>query len=439
MKRIRLILLSLVVVALSLGFAACGDDDDDDDGGGTETTEVSGGEESLELTIGDLIPLTGDLSDFGPPGQKAADLAVEQINTAIEEVGADHTVEIIHEDDQTSDQAGVSAARKLVGDGASCIAGSWASSVTIPVARSVAIREGIVQISPASTSDEITPLEDDGLVSRTSPPDSFQGPTLADAIDADLGGAEGKTVNIGARNDSYGEGLAGTFSSAWEALGGTIGETVIYDPEAATYDSEADQIVSGNPDAIVIVDFPETFAKVGPALVRTGNYDPTITWGTDGLASSSLPKDVGEEATEGFRGTAPGAPDKDEATVAFDELFTSSEPADVDRQTFDAQNFDAVVLCYLAAVAAGSTEGADMAPFVSSISSPPGDPYTWQELPEAIEALQAGEDIDYQGAAGALDIDENGDATAGVYDVYEYKNGAIELIDEVPVNTGEGS
>ena len=36
-------------------------------------------------------------------------------------------------------------------------------------------------------------------------------------------------------------------------------------------------------------------AKVGPALVRTGDYDPSITWGTDGLASSSLPKDVGTD------------------------------------------------------------------------------------------------------------------------------------------------
>ncbi len=90
---------------------------------------------------------------------------------------------IEHEDDQTSDTAGVSAARKLVGDGASCIAGSWASSVSIPVARSVSIREGVLQISPASTSTEITDLEDDGLMNRTPPTDNLQGPALADAFE----------------------------------------------------------------------------------------------------------------------------------------------------------------------------------------------------------------------------------------------------------------
>jgi branched-chain amino acid transport system substrate-binding protein len=432
MSRIKLILLSLGVAGLSFGLAACGSDS------GTSTSSSSGGAATLDLTIGDLIPLTGDLSDFGPPGDKAAQVAVAQINDAIKESGADHTVTLKTEDDQTSDQAGVSAARKLVADGASCIAGSWASSVSIPVARSVSIREGVLQISPASTSDEITGLDDNGLMNRTAPPDSFQGPTLADAIAADLGTAEGKTVNIGARNDSYGTGLAKTFSDAWTALGGTIGEEVVYDPEAATYDSEASKITSGSPDATVIIDFPETFAKVGPALVRTGNYDPSTTWGTDGLASSSLPKDVGTDATEGFRGTAPGSPDKDETAQAFDKVYTASEPKDVARQTFDAQNFDAVMLCYLAAVAAGSTDGQAMADKVQDISAPPGTPFTFEQLPEAIKALENGEDIDYQGASGAIDMDANGDATAGVYDIYEYKGDAIDIIGEQPVNTGGG-
>lgn len=422
MRRLKFVWLATGVVAASLGLAACGGDD-----GGP-------GEAKLDLTIGDLIPLTGDLADFGPPGQKAADVAVDQINEAINEAGVDHTVDITHEDTQTDPQAGVSAARKVVGEGASCITGAWASAVSIPVAESVSIREGVLQISPASTSDEITALDDpDGLMNRTAPPDSFQGPTLADYLEDTLGKAEGVTVNVGARNDAYGTGLAGTFGVAWEDKGGTVGDEVIYDPEQPSYDSEADDITSGNPDAIVIVDFPETYNKVGPALVRTGNFDAASTFGTDGLASSDLPKSAGEDATEGFRGTAPGSPEKGEASEEFDKVYTAAEPKDVDRQTFDAQNFDAVVLCYLAAVAAGSTDGTDMAEEVREISGPPGDKFAWTDLSGAIEALQDGDDIDYVGASGEIDMDDAGDATAGVYDIYTYKGGAIEIIDELPV------
>jgi ABC-type branched-subunit amino acid transport system substrate-binding protein len=430
MQRLKVVLLALAIACLSFGLAACGDDDDDDGG-----DDGGGGEATLDLVVGDSLPLSGDLADFGPPGEKAADLAAAEITAAIEEAGVEHTIEVVHEDNGggADQQAAVQAARKLVdSDGATCIAGAWASADTIPTAESVAIPEEVTVVSPASTSDEITGLEDDGLVNRTAPPDSFQGPTLAQYVDQELGGAEGKTVNVGARNDSYGNGLAETFSAAWEELGGTIGATEIYDTKLPNYDSEADSLTSGNPDALVIIDFPETYNKVGPALVRAG-FDPSTTFVTDGLISGDLAEGAGEDAVNGLRGTAPGTPDEETATVAFDELYTSSEPADVDRQTFDAQNFDAVVLCYLAAVAAGSTEGADIASTIQDVSAAPGDKYTWEELPEAIEALQNGDDIDYVGASGEVDMDENGDATAGVYDIYEFSKGAPEPVDEVEV------
>jgi branched-chain amino acid transport system substrate-binding protein len=414
------LLIASAVLAASVGLAACGGDDD------------GGGEAKFDLKIGDVIPLTGDLADFGPPGRKAADLAVQEIKKAIQEANVDQTVSIEHENDQTDPQAGVSAARKLVDGGVSCIAGSWASSVSIPIAKSVSIREKVLQISPASTSDEITKLEDDGLVNRTAPPDRFQGPAVAEALEKDLGGAQGKTVNIGARNDAYGTGLAGTFEKAWEEKGGKVGQKVIYDPKQPSYNSEAQQIVSGSPDRFVIVDFPETFNKVGPALVRTGKWDPKKTWGTDGLASSGLPESAGREATEGFRGTAPGAPERNpEPAVAFDKLYNDAPGPE--RQTFDAQNFDAVLLCYLAAVAAGEADGEKMAAEVREISAPPGDSYDWRSLKDAIEALQNGDDINYIGAAGEIDMNDDGDATAGVYDLYRYRDGKVDIYSELPI------
>jgi ABC-type branched-subunit amino acid transport system substrate-binding protein len=424
----KVVVLTLAVAGLSLGIAACGGDDDDD----------GGGETSLDLVVGDSVPLSGDLAPFGPPGQKAADIAIEQITAAVEEAGVDHTVSVVHEDNcgGADQQCAVQAARKMVdSDGASCIAGAWASADTIPTAESVAIPEGVLVISPASTSDEITPLEDDGLVNRTAPPDSFQGPTLSQyLVEEALGGAQGATVNVGARNDAYGTGLADTFSAAWEDAGGQVGEEVIYDIDLPNYDSEAQQLVSGNPDGLVIIDFPDTYNKVGPALVRAG-FDPSSTFVTDGLITDLA--DAGEEAADGLQGTAPGIPDQEDQR--FDDLWNqSSIDPNVERQTFDAQNFDAVVLCYLAAVAAGSTDGQDMADVVRDVSAPPGDQYTWEQLPDAIAALQNGDDIDYQGASGPIDMDDNGDATAGVYDIYEFRGTAPEPVDEIEVTPPEG-
>lgn len=417
-------LVAVVILAATVGIAACGSDN----GGG--------GNAKFDQTIGDIIPLTGDLSDFGPPGEKAAKLALQQINAAIKADGLEQTVTLKNEDEQTDSAPAVAAARKLSDDGASCIAGAWASSDTIPVSRSVTTRDKIVQISPASTSAEITGLSDDGYLNRTAPPDSLQGPALANAIEKEIGGASGKTINIGARNDAYGTGLSGFFQKAWEAKGGKIGQKVIYDPKQPSYNSEAQKIASGNPDAWVIVDFPETYQKVGPALVRTGKWDPKKTFFTDGLASGDLPKNVGAAATEGMRGSAPGTPQKGATQAAFDKLFTSSAPKSVHRQTFDGQNFDAVILCYLAAAAAGEANGEKMKDELKDVSGPPGTQYTYEQLPQAAKDLKDGKDIDYQGVSGSINLDDNGDPTSGVYDILQYKNGKLTPIRQVPIAKG---
>jgi hypothetical protein len=78
-----------------------------------------------------------------------------------------------------------------------------------------------------------------------------------------------------------------------------------------------------------------------------------------------------------------------------------------------------------------------MAAEVRDISGPPGDSVSWQNLSDAITSLQDGDDIDYEGASGQIDMDEAGDATAGVYDIYRYKNGAIDVFDELPVASEE--
>ncbi len=432
MQRLTMVLLAALAAALSsFVLAACGDDDDGASSGG------SSGGESLDLVVGNLVPQTGGLSPFAPAGEKAIGLAVDEINAAIDEVEADHSIESLTEDTQTDPQAAVQAARKLASSDASCFNGAWASGSTIPVAESVSTREGILQISPASTSPDVTGLEDDGLVFRTAPADTFQGPLLADVVEDGLGGAEGKTVNIGARNDAYGTGLAEEFTKAWEDKGGTVGDTVVYDVKQPTYNSEAGQIVAGGPDGILIIDFPDPFDKVGAALVRTGDWDPTTAFGPDGLASPNLAELVGSDAVEGMRATAPGAPDGGPGQ-AFDQLFDDAGGAT--RAPFNAQNFDNVILCYLSAVAAGSTDGVEMAAVLPDVTGAPGDEYTWEELPAAIEALQNGEDIDYQGVTGDIEFDAAGDPQSGVFDVFAFEGDELVTTSEVEFGgSGGGS
>lgn len=427
MNRVSLALAAAVAVfVLAFGLTACGDGDDETGGGGGE---------QLNLTIGNLVPLTGDLAPYGPAGQKAGDLAAQQIDAAIKKAGVDQTVELVTEDGASDDQGGVQAARKLIADGATCISGDYASTATVSVARSVTVPGGVMLISPASTADALSDLEDDGLFARTAPPDGLQGRALADRMEEELGGLQGKTINIGARNDLYGTGFADSLEAELEERGATVGEKIVYDPEQPSYNSEASQLTSGNPDNFVIIDFPETFAKLGPALARTGNWEPSQTFITDGLSSTDLTELVGPEETDGMLGTAPGAFSGD-APDAFDRLFTQA-PGSA-RNLFDAPVFDNVILCYLAAVAAGSSDGEAIAEAIVDVTGPGGAKYTFEQLPQAIEALEEGEDIDYEGASGPIDWDEGGDLSRYIYDISEFKGGKLVKLDTVEVKAEEG-
>jgi ABC-type branched-subunit amino acid transport system substrate-binding protein len=409
-----------VFAAAAIVFAGCGDDD-------------SGGERSSDFTlkIGDVVSLTGPESTYGPPFRKGADLAVEEIRKGIEVAGLDRiTVEIEHEDDQTEPQAAVSAARKLVSGGATCMAGALPSSNTIPIAESVAIPRKVPLISPGSSSVAISELDDGGIIFRTVPADKLQGPALAQVIEERLG--KGATLSLAAQNDVFGEGIITSIDEAWRAAGGkTTGEPLLFDPAAASYNSEASKIVSGNPDGFVVISFPDTYAKMGAALLRTGNFDAKRLFIAGGQPTV-IPEGVPPQSLNGAIGTRPSVADDTDAATAFDELFAST-PGTKTRQTFEANNFDAVVLCALAAVAAGSNDGEAIAEHLQQVSGPPGPRYTYQQLGQAFKDLAAGKEIDYEGVGGSINFDDVGDPSIAVYDAYQYRNNELTVFEKIDV------
>src|SRR5688572_27602999 len=99
MERKRL-LAALACIVGVLGIAACGGDD----GGGDETER-----QRFDLVIGDPAPLSGDLAELGPSAEKATDLALDQINSAISETGAEVSVEIVRGDSGGGPAAAASA------------------------------------------------------------------------------------------------------------------------------------------------------------------------------------------------------------------------------------------------------------------------------------------------------------------------------------------
>lgn len=413
--------VGVAAIGLAVLATACGGDQQSS---GATRDERNG----FTLTVGDLLPMTGAHGPYTASARKAADLAIAEATASLERVGASHIkVKLSHADTQSSPQSAVSAARKLLAEGATCLAVASSSAETIPVAQSVSIRHRVPQIAASATSAEITSLKDDGYVFRTVPADTLQGKALAKVVASELGGARGKTLSLAARNDAYGAGFIRRVEEAWKQLGGRTKGPLLYDPRAANYDSEAAAIASGDPDAYVIVDLPDTYAKLGAALLRTGQFDAHKLFTADGLTSSTIPQGVPARALEGARGTRPGTSENSAAAKAFDTRFKGARGIK-ERGSFDAQNFDAAMLCVLAAIAAGSSDAAEIKTQITAVSGAPGKPYNFEQLDEAITDLLAGRDIDYEGASGPLNLDTNGDPSSALYDLWTYRDGRLSVV-----------
>ena len=107
------------------------------------------------------------------------------------------------------------------------------------------------------------------------------------------------------RNDAFGTGLLPMLKTKLEKLGMKTQGPLLYDPTAASYNSEAGDIVKGNPDAYVILDFPANYAKIGSALLRTGRFNGRKLFVAGGWPST-IPSFIPTASLEGARGTVAG-------------------------------------------------------------------------------------------------------------------------------------
>src|SRR5512144_505559 len=421
-------------LALALGLAACG-------GGGGGNGP---GSKQLNLVIGNSLPISGNAKALGDSGEKASELAVDQIKKAVGEADAEHTLRVVSEDQGRDADSATAAAKKLVNvDHASCLTGPWSSDAVEQVAKDIVIPAKVLEISPVPANETVSELSDHDLVDSTALPVSLEGSALSKAIDRDLGGAQGHTVKVAASNDTYGDTLTQDFIQAWQGQDGTVGGQIVLAPPplsssstsgysgSSFYSSQAQQLTTGSPDAVVVIDDLTGFSQLAPALSSTYSWDPSTAWGSDQLVSPGLPDQVGSDAVDGMRALAPGTPKGEDASSAFVQAFKSADPRNVKLAPFAAQELDATVLCYLSAVAAGSTDGQQMADHLIDLTAPGGERLSWQQLPDAIKALEDGKDIDYTGASGPIDMDVQGDPPSGVFDVYQYSSRRLEVVGEV--------
>jgi neutral amino acid transport system substrate-binding protein len=383
------------------------------------------------LKIGRLLPETGDLASVGQPMLGSVTLLVETVNQCGGVNGA--PVTLVTADDQTKPTAGAEAMTKLAEvDRVAGVVGSFASSVS-SAAIPIAVRNKVMLISPGSTSPVFTERgakgEFQGYWARTAPPDTYQARALA-RLASERGIKKAATIVI---NNDYGVGFEREFVEAFKKLGGTVtneSRPTRYDPNATTFDSEVQAAFSGKPEGVAAVAYAETGALLLKTAHEQGLSNGVQILLTDGSKSDQFAEQVGKTGDgkyilQGAVGTIPGA--DGEALQSFSKLWEEKNggpPA-----AYAPQAWDATALMVLAAQAAKANTGEAIKGKVRDVANAPGTEVT--DVCEALKLLSQGEEINYQGASGNVDIDENGDVV-GVYDVWSVEaDGKLKTVDKV--------
>lgn len=410
---------------------------------GSATLAAAQDKKPPTINIGQIAPFTGSAAEFGEFYEDGAKLAVEQLNTAAEEVfGGPIIGKLVTADTATLPTPAIEGARKLVQvDGVPAIIGGWSSGVTTAVAESVTIPSGVLQVANGATSPLLSVLPSDAdadLLFRTTSPDTFQGIVAAQLANGEIvDDSKYKTASTIYINNPYGQGLSNSFADSFKERGGEILNQVPHPEEVQpTYRSQLSAALKGDPDLLVVVSYPghtSVVLKEARDFFDMDNYQFV-----DGNKSEAVIEAVGAEALAGKLGTAPGQDPESQGYQQFSKTY--KEQMNRERiPPFTASAYDAAMAIGLAlakAVAddlsADEITGAALRDRLRPVSNAPGEKVTGgsqEGITKALQMIADGKDIDYVGASGAVDFNDAGDVVTPI-EIWKYTDdGKIETVD----------
>lgn len=355
-----------------------------------------------EVKLGFLGGFTGPIETLVPPIHEGAKLAVAQIN---EQGGIldGRTLTLLQGDSTCIDTTAASAAadRMVNSENVTGLVGPLCSGETIAAANTAAIPGGVVLISPAATSPALSALDDNDLVFRTTPSDAYSGEILAKLL-KDKGY---ENIAITYVNNDYGKGFADAVAGSFEALGGSVAANEAHEDGKADYRAELGSLASSGAEILVVLAYVD---GSGQTIVRQalegGDFDKFA--GGDGMIGDSLVTAVGEGKLDGFIGTKIGNPETP-GTVIFAEA--AKEAGFDPTGSFVAQSYDAAFLLALAIQKNGSDSREGLSAALREVATAPGEVILPGEWQKAVELIAAGQDINYEGAAGSHEFDDKGD------------------------------
>lgn len=419
----------VIVAGLAAGGAACSSDDQQPAPTTlppvTTTTPEPRGNIDGRLTIGVLLPQTGDAAPLGTPMVTAVELAVQQINAAGGVNGQD--VRLVERDEGSDPAVAALSLDELVNvDLVDAIVGPASSKVALALLDR-AVKARVLTCSPTNTAIALTGYPHDGLYFRTMPSDALQAVAMARAIAA----TGRRTTSIISPDDDYGRALLPPLRAELARQDITVTAAPTYGPAALSYSDVVADALADRPDSVAVIGLGDPGGRILSELQQAqAQPDALPTFVTDGMRRSNLFEQVEPgrpRSVEGIQGTSPAAmPASASWFVKAFELFSRGASIAYAPYAYDCAN-----LIALSALVAGSDDavamGKQMVPTSRSGT-------VCRNFEECAPLILAERNVDLDGASGPIELTDVGDPTVGVYDVFQFDEaGRDELLRQLVV------
>ncbi|MGH8703995.1 MAG: branched-chain amino acid ABC transporter substrate-binding protein, partial [Burkholderiales bacterium] len=350
--------LGFTLLAAAIGLVGCGEEKKPEAPKVAEKPAAPPPPPSIEIKIGHVGPLTGQIAHLGKDNENGARLAIEEANAAkIKIDGKDAKFTLVAEDDQADPKVGTTVAQKLVDAKVAGVVGHLNSGTSIP-ASPLYSQAGIPVISGSATNPKLT---EQGFKTqfRVVGRDDQQGPAIASYL------AETKKPKLVAVIDdatAYGEGIANEVEKTLKAANIKVLPREKGTDKTTDWKAILTKVKGRNPDAV----FYGGMDATGGPLMKQGRelgIKAVFSFG-DGACTDEMTKLAGA-AAEGLLCSQAGLPPQ-AASKSFLEAY--KKRFNVDPILYAPFTYDAAKMIIAAMQKANSADPAKYLPELAKSS-----------------------------------------------------------------------
>jgi branched-chain amino acid transport system substrate-binding protein len=400
------------------------------------------------IRIAVILPFTGALTS-SQDWVKGTRIAVNEINAAGGPIPG-RLVELVEYDSELNPARSAQLARQAIDDGAVAIIGDGFSGGALAVYR-VAGPEHIPTGSCCATSTSLTDVvaaapADQRTFFRATSSDEFQAIVVSDIVlDGPLndGGLVCNRLAVLYLQDDYGLPFANDVRDEVARRRPGLTTTLIPFPPAMMsaardYEAPVAALRASRADCAVAIAYPTEMGFLVRGYLQEPTATPITFIGTDGIQEQALFDQVGVAQLNDGRltlyGSAPlsrYAPEN--LGLASDNYLRFVDHYRAAYGTYPpvpyiTSSYDIAALMLLGIAQARSTEPEAITAGVRAVSGPDGVTVSSGRLAEGLRALQSDPQvrINYDGAAGSVDLDVNGDVR-GPFEIWGLNEAATAI------------